>query len=152
MTANWTMEAKSADQRRVSLHFYSGPSARPSSDARLEGKVDGKGSKRSKFSSQVTADGWAAALGVEYWDLTQHSRAFPEAASVPIRFPHAPDNNRLQELIAAFEAGTPLAELAASTTVQMHGETFPVHPNLLRLWLIGAAPRHPALQRLKRDR
>ena len=146
------MESTTANNRRVTLSFYSGRSAPPPDYVRLQGAVYG-GNKTStrEFNSQDDADEWAAQLGVQRWHVVRHTRAFPEAARTPITFAEAPDDEHLHELIAAFESGATLDQLADGVMVNTGDRQFQVHPNLLRLWLIGAAPDHPSLQRLKRE-
>jgi hypothetical protein len=151
MTATWTMEATTADGKHVSLSFYSGPSAPPPNYVTLSGRVSGGNSQSERlFSNQYDADEWAAKLGVQRWCVTRHWRAFPEASRIPVQFGEAPDDERLIELIRAFESGTSLKDLVNGVMINDAGRQFQVHPNLLRLWLIGAAPDHPSLQRLKR--
>lgn len=150
MTASWTMEASAAAGKHVSLAFYSGPAAPPPKYFTLRGTVvDGSRRSERSFHNQQEADEWAAELGVDCWYLIRHSRGFPEASQIPIRFAEAPDDERLKELIRVFESGTPLKDLVNGVMVHHEGREFQVHPNLLRLWLIGAVPDHPALQRLK---
>lgn len=151
MTAKWRMEATTADGKHVSLDFYTGPSAPPPSYVMLHGMVDGGNSQSEiRFRNQHDADRWAAELGVRRWRVTRHWRAFPEASRIPIQFGEAPDEERLNGLIGAFESGTALKDLVNGVMINNGGHPFQVHPNLLRLWLIGAAPDHPSLQRLKR--
>ena len=146
------MESTTADNKRVTLSFYSGRSTAPPNYIRLQGAVDdGKKISTKSFNTQDDADEWAAQLGVQRWHVVQHTRAFPEAARIPITFAESPNNERLHELIAAFESGTPLDQLANGVMGETGVRQFQVHPNLLRLWLIGAAPDHPALKCLKRE-
>ena len=150
MTATWKMEATTADDTQVLLTFYSGPSARPPSYVNLSGTVVGKSREKRQFNSQHEADEWAFDLEVRRWRVTEHVRAFPEASQIPIEFAEAPDAQCLQDLISKFEAGTPLTELVGGVMVRTTEREFQVTPALLRKWLIGADPTHPALQRLKR--
>jgi hypothetical protein len=143
MSASWDMEGTTADNRQALLHFGHGR-GRP----RLEGRIHRVG-KRHRFANQAEADVWGAELGVRLWRVTSHSRAFPEAAQIPIRFAEAPDERQLMELVARFAAGTPWNELVEGVMINVGGTKFQVPPSLLRLWLIGAAPNHPALQRIK---
>jgi hypothetical protein len=147
------MSANKLDNKQVSLRFYSGPSAPPPCYMSFQGtlKVDRKELSKS-FENQQQADRWAAEIGVQRWVLTEHCRAFPEAWQIPIRFPNAPDDDRLRELVSSFASGTPLRELAKGVMVTVGLRQFEVHPNLLRLWLIGVDPNHPALQRLRHRR
>ncbi|MGF1578748.1 MAG: hypothetical protein ACFCD0_05235 [Gemmataceae bacterium] len=89
---------------------------------------------------------------MKQWHLVKHGRAFPEAARIPIRFPGAPSNEHLNALIHEFEAGTKLIALVDGVMVKLRHREFQVQPDLLRLWIIGLAPEHPALQGLKRWR
>lgn len=147
------MESTTVDNKRVSLHFYHGRSGPPPNYIRIQGMVEGSDkSSIEKFGDLLEADEWAAQLGVQRWNVVQHTRAFPEAARIPITFAEAPDIDRLQELIAKFESGIPLAQLAEGVMIETGDRRFQVSPYLLRLWLIGAAPEHPALQCLKRKR
>lgn len=153
MTATWGMESTTADGKRVMLSYYSGRSGPPPSYIRLEGSVfDGNNSSTERFNNQEDADEWAIKLGVERWLLVQHTRAFPEAALIPISFAEAPSDERLHELISRFDTGTPLDKLTDGVMVDTGDRQFQVPPNLLRLWLIGVSPAHPAVQRLKRKR
>lgn len=151
MTATWTMESTTADDKHVSLNFYSGPSALPPAYISLRGTVDDGSKKTATFKNQSQADEWATKLGVQRWHVTQHTRAFPEACRIPIKFAEAPDDDRLNALISAFASGTQLKDLADGIMIKVAGHEFQVSPGLLRLWLIGAAPEHPRLQSLKRD-
>ena len=152
MTGIWSMQAKTRDAKLVSLRFYTGPSAPPPNYVRLLGFIDNKKETRKSFQSQFAADEWAAKMGVRQWTVVHQSRAFPEAAKLPILFPQAPDFDQLHAWIESFESGTTLNDLAKGLVFKHDGIQVEVHPNLLRLWLIGAAPDHPALQRIKRFR
>ena len=147
------MESTTEVGKRVSLDFYAGPSAPPPSYFSLRGTVhDGANRATATFENQVAADSWAANLGVKRWHVTQHTRAFPEACRIPITFAEAPDDQRLTELVLAFASGTALTDLVSGIMLKVAGREYQVSPGLLRFWLIGAAPEHPALQRLKRHR
>ena len=135
----------------MTLSFYSGRSAPVPNYVRLQGSVnDGNKTSTARFNNQKDADEWAAELGVQRWHVVQHTRAFPEAVFIPITFTEAPNDECLHDLIARYESGISLDKLADDVMVNTGGRQFQVHPNLLRLWLIGAAPDHPAVQRLKR--
>ena len=145
------MESTTADSKHVTLEFYSGRSAPPPNYIRLQGTVhDGSSTSTERFNSQEDADKWASQLGVQRWQVVQHTRAVPEAAFIPITFSEAPDDGRLHELVSRYESGTPLDKLADGVMVDTGDGQFQVTPNLLRLWLIGVSPDHPAVQRLKR--
>jgi hypothetical protein len=147
------MESTTAGGKRVSLDFYTGPSAPPPHYISLRGTVhDGTKTTTATFKNQVEADLWAANLGVERWHVTQRTRAFPEACRIPIKFAEAPNDERLNELISAFASGTALNDLVNGIVIEIAGKEFQVSPGVLGFWLIGAAPEHPALQRLKRNR
>jgi hypothetical protein len=145
------MEATANNGGRVILTFYSGPSAPPPNYIKLQATLEvGSRLQKHPFADQESADNWASAIGVNCWRVTRCSRAFPEARNIPIKFDDAPPIERLYELVAAIEAGQSLNELAKEVVRKVGEREFEVHPNLLRIWLIGHAPNHPALKQLKR--
>lgn len=151
MTATWELEATTAENEPVGLHFYSGPAARPPDYIQLQGFARRKGKKLIReFDNQWDADDWASALGVERWDCVRHSRAFPEAAVLPIRFDEAPDDATLHELIEALERGSHLSDLLVGFTISVGDSQYPVSPTLMSIWLLGVSPDHPTLQRFRR--
>ena len=84
MTGTWAMQAKTRDAKLVLLRFYAGPSAPPPNYVRLLGFLDNKKETQKSFKSQLAADEWAAKMGVRQWSVVHQSRAFPEAAKLPI--------------------------------------------------------------------
>ena len=148
MTATWNLE--SADEQvPARLSFYTGPSAKP---PHYETYTVSVGNKTRRFNNHFDADEFAHANGVTSWQLTDHNRAFPFAAIIPICFGDAPEHNELSQLVTRFESGESLAELAAAINEEGVPGDSPISPGMLRIWFLGAQPDNPKLAGLRPKR
>ncbi len=147
MTATWKLES-SDDQIPVRLGFYTGPAAR---SPNYETYTVQFNERSRKFNDAYAADEYALSLGVTEWRFVERNRAFPFAAVIPIRFDDAIADEQLTSMIARFETGTTLEQLAAELNTENNDGSL-VSVGMLRIWILGHQPKNPKLAGLRPKR
>ncbi len=104
------------------------------------------------FPSQEEAERWAYDIGVRRWILTEYHRARPFVHRIPISFPGSPSFEVLDDLLRKLAEGRSLSDLARDLQKQDAPDSRPIPLYILKLWLVGHDPVHPAIQRLRMGR
>ncbi len=149
MTATWNL--KSTDEQiPARLGFYTGPAAKPPNYETYTVQLN---DRVRRFDNEFDADECALSIGVSEWRFVDGYCAFPFAALIPIRFDDALSDDILNELIAKFEYGIPLTQLATEVNTENNNGLM-VSPGKLRIWMLGCQPSNPKLAglRMKRHR
>ena len=147
MTATWNL--KSTDEQvPARLGFYTGPAAKPPNYETYTVQLN---ERVHRFNNAFDADEYALSLGVSEWRFVERTRALPFAAMIPIRFDDAISDDLLREIIAQFESGVPLTQLAAELNSKSNDDQM-VSPGMLRIWMLGIQPNNPKLAGLRPKR
>lgn len=147
MTATWNLE--SADTRiPARLGFYTGPASKLQNYETYTVQID---HHSQKFNNAFDADQYALSLGVTGWRFVECNRAMPFAALIPIRFDDAIADEMLTAMIARFESGVSLEQLAGELNLENNGNSL-VPVAMLRIWMLGHQPNNPRLAGLRPKR
>jgi hypothetical protein len=95
------------------------------------------------FTDQAAVDAWARERGVDCWRVIEMVRCFPEASTLPMDFPNAPDRMVLLESLTKLRGGAKLGDVAKELGVSAM---------LLRAWLKGVAPLESTVPSLRTRR
>lgn len=144
MTATWNLES-SDKQIPARLGFYTGPAAKLPNYETYTVEFN---NRSRKFNNAYDADEYALSLGVTEWRFVERNRALPFAALIPIRFDDAIAEELLTSVIARFESGASLEQLAGELNAENNDISL-VSATTLRIWMLGHQPNNSKLARLR---